>query len=206
MAAIDALIFDLGNVLVFHDNQLLAERFASRLGVSAERVSALLDRELAEATNRGTLPPERVRPTVLRALGLSEDTLGDAEFQALFSSHFRANEPVLELVDRLADRLPLVLLSNTNALHWRYLAPRLPVLRRFKAVLLSFELGLMKPERRFFERALSAAETAPARAAFFDDIAPYVDAARALGMQGAVYRSFPELVSALKQLGVDTGR
>ena len=52
----------------------------------------------------------------------------------------------------------------------------------FDAVILSFEIGVRKPEPGIYRAALDAIETAPADAVFVDDQTSYCDGARALGI------------------------
>ncbi len=134
-----------------------------------------------------------------RALGLN---LAPDEFAALWSCHFTVNEAVLPLVEGLAGRIQLVLLSNTNALHTAHLRPRLPLLERFDHLLFSHEVGLIKPEAAFFRAALSRAGVAPAAAAFFDDHPPFVEAARVLGIRAFVFRNTGEFAGHLRALGL----
>ena len=80
------------------------------------------------------------------------------------------NESMFPVVSALSTRVKLLLLSNTNAVHVEWLLPRLPVLAKFDRLLLSNELGCVKPEPAIYRAALDAAGTAPDETAFFDDI------------------------------------
>jgi FMN phosphatase YigB (HAD superfamily) len=198
---VEAVIFDLGNVLVFHDNALLYRRLGERAGISGAQVAAVLaDHTLFEGTNRGRLDAEGIRREVCRALGID---LGMEEFAPLWSCHFAINDAVLPLVEGLVGRVKLLLLSNTNALHTAYLRPRLPVLERFDHLLFSSEVGLIKPEPAFYQEALTRARVAATGAAFFDDHPPFVEAARTLGIRGYVFRDTDEFTGHLRQLGLD---
>ena len=94
---------------------------------------------------------------------------------------------MLRLVERMVGKVKLALLSNTNPVHVAWFRPRLPVLERFDAVLLSCEEKKVKPERAFYEEALERTQTRAEEAAFFDDMQPYVDAAEALGIQARLF-------------------
>ena len=202
MGGIEAVIFDLGNVLVFHDNDYLYRRLGERAGLSGEAVAeALADRRLFDGTNRGTLDAAGIHREVCRTLGL---TVGFDEFTALWSCHFTVNAPIQPLVEGLVGRVKLVLLSNTNVLHTAYLRPRLPVLDRFDHLLFSHDLCLVKPEPAFFQAALARAGVAPQAAAFFDDIPGFVAAARAFGIHGYVFRDTHEFAGHLRELGLDS--
>jgi HAD superfamily hydrolase (TIGR01509 family) len=92
--------------------------------------------------------------------------------------HLIAQLPRLK---RLAGRL--VLASNTNELHFEWIARHFAApLAEFDALVLSHQVGLRKPEPAFFLRAAEAAGAAPADCAFVDDKPQFVEAARAPSM------------------------
>jgi putative hydrolase of the HAD superfamily len=76
------------------------------------------------------------------------------------------------------------------------------VLERFDHLLLSHDFGLIKPEPAFYQAALDRAGVAPDRAAFFDDIPEYAEAATALGIRGHVFRDVEEFKGQLRDLGL----
>ena len=200
---IDAVILDLGNVLVFHDNDYMARRLADRAGCRADDVNALFyDREFFGAINRGEIDADAIYTTVCQRL---DTDLPRAEFEVLWSCHFRVNEPVLPVVEQLLKRLPVVLLSNTNVLHTAYLRPLLPILDRFTGLVFSHDAGMMKPQPEIYHLAAARAGVPPSRAAFFDDVPAYVDAATAQGLHGRVFNAVEQFVADLAELGVEVG-
>lgn len=199
MAQIDALLLDLGNVLALHDNAKLWRELGAAFGTTAERLERSFDAELEERVGRGITTGDELRQELGARVGRA---LEPERWRALWSCHFTVNEPMVRHVERLVGRLRLVLLSNTNAQHFDSLAPRLPVLARFDALVLSHEHGLIKPEPRIYELALARAGVPATRAAFFDDREPYVGAASALGIHGRLFRSAADFPAQLAALGV----
>ena len=199
---VDAVVLDLGNVLVFHDNPLLVRRLAERAGTGedgARRLTEALSGPLAVAINRGELDREGIRQEVCRLAGAE---IPAGEFFELWSSHFQPNEAILPRVESLSEHVPLVLLSNTNALHWDFLRPRLPILERFRGAVLSHEFGAAKPEAAIYVRAAEVAGVPATRAAFFDDVLAYVEAAAALGFRAGVFTDVPHFDEQLRALGL----
>ncbi len=195
----EQLLERFGNVLAFHDNALLARRFAERSGRPVDDVTRLFS-ELSEPVNRGWLDGDGLRAVIGERLGL---TLSADELFALWNCHFTIHDAVMPLVESLVGRVKLLLLSNTNVLHARFLLPKLPVLRRFDHLLLSHALALVKPEEAIYREALRRAGTAPEATAFFDDIAEYVEAARTLGIRGFVFKDAQTFRAQLAQLGLE---
>ena len=200
MADVDAVVLDLGNVLVFHDDALLYRRLAgaSRSGITPEAVRAAL-RELWDPCNRGRLAGEALRRAVGAAVGVELD---ETTFEEVWSGHFRFHTEVFPLVESLLGRVKLLLLSNTNAAHLEWVRPRLPLLERFDGLVLSYQLGLAKPEPAIFAEALRLAGTPPERTAFFDDVEAYVKAAQALGIRGRLFTDAPRFRQQLAELGL----
>jgi putative hydrolase of the HAD superfamily len=109
---------------------------------------------------------------------------------------------MVRTVERLVGRVRLVLLSNTHDQHVAWLRPRLPVLERFDGVVLSYEVGAVKPERAIYERAVQVASVPPERAVFFDDVARYAEAAAQVGLHGRVFTTAPHFLEDLRALGL----
>jgi len=95
---IDAVLLDLGNVLVFHDDRLLFRRLGERAGMREEEASRRIPEELRSAMRSGALDEGGVRAEVNRVLGTQ---LGPDEFFELFNSHLTVHDEVLPLVAAL---------------------------------------------------------------------------------------------------------
>ena len=103
-------------------------------------------------------------------------------FAATWSSHFSAMPAMEKIVGRLARTQRLALLSNTNAEHWEYVRRHHPVLSCFDLVLLSHELGRLKPDAGIYLETARRAGVALKHCFFTDDRQDNVDGAIAVGM------------------------
>lgn len=195
--AIDALLLDLGNVLAFHDNARLFERMAACFGTTKDAMQQRLDGGLWDRVNRGSLPGPALLAELNARLGARVDA---ATWFEVWNCHFTVNEPMVRAVEALIGRVRLVLLSNTHDQHVAYLRPKLPVLERFDGLVLSYEVGAIKPEPAIYRRALDVAQVPAARAAFFDDVPRYADAASALGIHGRVFTDVHRFQAELADL------
>lgn len=199
MPPIQALILDLGNVLAFHDNTKLFAELARAFRTTGDEMKARLDGGLWERVNRGQLPGDALRRELVARLGHS---ISPAEWIDVWNCHFSINEAMVAHVERLVGRVRLVLLSNTHDQHVAFLEPKLPVLSHFDGLVLSYEVGLIKPERAIYERAIAVTGVPPWRAAFFDDIERYAAAASDAGLHGRVFHSATEFPAQLGALGI----
>ena len=109
-------------------------------------------------------------------------------------------EPILPdaLLARLAERARLWALSNTNSAHYRFLAEQYSFFRFFSGKVLSFEVGLQKPDARIFKRALELADVTAHRALFVDDHLPNVESARAVGIDAFQFTTPGQFVQEMR--------
>lgn len=199
MPAPRVLIFDLGNVVIAHDNDLLWERLAALCADPAATHPALRDAVRRSGIGAGR---ERVRDLYGRLVGDFAMTADYGHFLQAWNSHFSAIPAVDRLIARLAADYPLALLSNTNAEHWRYLLARYPVLHHFDAKLASHELGLLKPNVAIYRRAAAVLGLPPSQCFFTDDVQANVDGARAAGMDAELFRDAATLRRRLRDRGL----
>jgi FMN phosphatase YigB (HAD superfamily) len=197
---IRALILDLGNVLIFHDNDRLYRELADACTCTpGALIAALREDSIGRHINTTDGPPALVYEAVAPAIGFPGDL--DA-FSAIWNGIFTPNEAIVPVIESLHGRIPLLVLSNTNAMHMAYIRPRLPVLDRFDAILTSHELGLVKPEPAIYHAALTAANVTPEEAAFFDDLPGHVQGARDAGIHGFVFTDVDQFQKDLATLGL----
>ena len=115
---------------------------------------------------------------------------------------FQLNEPVAALLHELKGRYPLLLLSNTNEMHFDYCIERFPVLQLPDDFVLSYKLGFRKPDPRIFREAVRRSGLQAADCVYVDDIAEFAEAATAQGLRAAQYVSPEQLRADLAEFGV----
>ncbi len=101
-----------------------------------------------------------------------------------------------QLLERLSAKNPIVLLSNTNVVHWQQVQRSTEVFSLFTHTYVSFETGLFKPDVAVFKRVLSDTGIEPGRVYYFDDNPRFVDAAKGLGINAHKVVGLAELSSA----------
>lgn len=112
---------------------------------------------------------------------------------------------MVDLLQALARRYRLGLVSNASP-SLRHQLIRWPhVLGLFEVVLISAEVGLRKPDPRIYRLALRRLQLAPEEALFVDDKARNVEGARAVGMEGIVFTSPAQLREELRARGLWEG-
>lgn len=182
------MLFDLGGVLYQIDVARSMAAF-QRLGARGSQVSP--DHPIFHQFETGALSPAQWRDAMRREWQLScSDEEMDAAWNELLLGPDPRAMPVLETLSHL----PLVLLSNTNEIHFNCLEPQCRELfARFSSLHFSFRLGLRKPDPAIFERVLAAAGLDPARTWFIDDNLQNVQAARSAGLMASHFTSWERL-------------
>lgn len=196
----EAVIFDLGNVLLTLHWERMLGRFAQHTGKSPAELeryhaTAPWGRQLAT----GEISQWDYYEAVSAELGF---TGSYDEFAAAWSDMFSPNEPILALADRLKGKLPRLILSNTNAIHMQFIFARYPCVLGFDGYILSHEIGAEKPDRRIYEWAVRRYRLDPARTVFVDDLIENVAGARAAGLRAVHHRDPVETHRELTKLGV----
>ncbi len=199
---IQALLFDLGNVLIGLDFDR-AYRAAAELGpYSPDEIRARLrEARIADAYERGEMSSQEFYQRCNELLGLD---LSFEQFAQLWGDMF-VKDPLLgdDFVESLGGRYRLVIVSNTNELHMRFIRREYRVLRHFHDFALSYEVGAMKPDRRFYQKALETAKAPPDQCVFIDDKEENVLGAQAMGIPSIQFERQDKLIGALKAAGVD---
>lgn len=140
------------------------------------------------------------------AAGLVADwdlALTPAEFLELFSGWPGPPYPgALDFVAEVRDRVPVGFLSNTNAVQWGANYEMTPVTDAFAYRFLSFELGLVKPDREIFDVVGGLLPVPRHRVLFLDDNAVNVDAAADAGFEARHVRGVDGARAALLDAGV----
>ncbi|HWC88135.1 MAG TPA: HAD family phosphatase [Pirellulales bacterium] len=197
------LYFDLGNVLVMFDHRLACRNLATLLGCDPERVwDFVFAGGLNARIDAGTLTTDELYELVCQEFGCRPPL----EKLALAGSEiFELNYSMNAVLGRLASAgYRLGLLSNTSDLHWKYLTNDRYWLipDAFEQWVLSYRVGLMKPDPRIYQLAARQAGVEPHEVFYVDDLAVNVAGAREAGLDAVQYTTTPALVEELYRRGI----
>ncbi len=201
-----ALIFDFGNVVAHFDYRRACDVLGAPLGLTGaaflERVQDLGFAPIVREYESGRMTAETFSEAVRTLAGL---VIPHAEFAAAWSDIFTLNEPVARLIGELKARgYTLVLGSNTNDLHaTQFRRQFAETLAHFDRLVLSYEVGHIKPASAFYEACAAAAGRPAAECIFIDDLPENVEGARAAGLQALLYRDTESLRDDLIALGIE---
>lgn len=202
--SIKAIFFDLGRVLIDFNHLQIVEKLSARCENHPRQETQTMFASIFRATqslcsrfDSGHISPEDFHSEICREFRL------DLSFQAfvtIWNETFKENPEVISLVKQLANQYTLVLISNTNPLHFEYILKEFPVISLFDASVLSYEAGLCKPDTRIYRTALARAGVEPSQSVYIDDILEYVVAAEKIGIRGIHFTSANVLKKRLAKL------
>jgi putative hydrolase of the HAD superfamily len=194
---IKAILFDLGNVIVPFDFQ----RAYAKLGPLCtcpvtEITSRLRSTDLVRRYETGRIESRPFVAELSALLGLKTNY---DEFCDLWTSVFFEDTLIPEsLIAGLRGRYRLVVLSNTNPIHFSMLKAQYPLLGHFDDFVLSYEVGALKPDAKIYQEAIQRSGCLPGECFFTDDIAINVEAAREHGIDAVQFLSAGQLQEELR--------
>lgn len=195
-----AILLDLGNVLIELD---FAAGYRALAGLcpyaEADIRRRIAATNLPERFESGLIEPREFHAEFCAQLDLKLDY---DRFCGIWNSIFLGTLLPESMIAGLARRYRLVMVSNTNAIHFEMVERRYPVLRHFHERALSYEVKAMKPRPEIFLEALRLAGCPAAECFYADDIPAYTEAARALGIDAATFESAAQLEGEMHRRGI----
>jgi putative hydrolase of the HAD superfamily len=191
---IKTIIFDIGGVVVFTDFQRLYEGFALSAGIDSEFI-----RQYHKA-NWDDLLCGKIDLDRFFADMKKEAKNQNQDLKSLWVEEAKKcrkdNSELLQIIQDLRKSYSVGVLTNLSAT--RKMVDELDSLyEHFDYALLSCDVGLQKPDVRFFQMALDKAGAEAHEAVFVDDNPKFFTGAEELGIPSIIYK---DNVSFLKQL------
>jgi len=198
---INAIIFDLGGVLLDINYRLTIEAFIN-LGCSdfESIYTQQKQSQLFDDFETGKVSSETFRKSLQKQM---EFSISNVEFDNAWNKMLlQLPEQRIELLEKLNKKFSLFLLSNTNEIHIKafkkIISSSIGYERFencFKKVYFSSEIGNRKPNASCFEMVLSENKLSAAKTLFIDDSIQHVEGAYKIGIKTLLIESGEELVS-----------
>lgn len=199
---IQAIIFDIGRVLVRMDVSRAMQSLVKDISLSPQEIWTALEKDPRwRDWQEGRISPRDWHLHVGRRFGssLTFEQFTETWNKALDPQPLQDNS----LFESLRKNFRLGLLSNTDPIHVAHLENTFDFFRFIPkpARTYSCVVGASKPSPLIFRDALKSLRVKAENAVFVDDVEPYVAAARSLGMHGIHYQSPGQLRDDLNSLG-----
>lgn len=125
---------------------------------------------------------------------------GEVEDLSLSTREATKNEELLNYIAGLKPHYKIGLLSNIASDWIRSSLLSAEEQKLFDQMILSFEVGMTKPDPRIFMLACERLRVGPHETVMVDDIETYCQAAQGEGLKAVVYRDFPQLKRDLTEI------
>lgn len=196
---IRTILFDFGGVLLRTEDHQPRQKLAAQYGIDEEELIYLVfGSPSALRASVGEITAEQHWREVVAALGTVEDQIPYIREQ--FFAGDRLDEALIEVIRSYRKTHCVGLLSNAWDDLRDYLDNNLKILDIFDEVIISAEVGLMKPDRRIYELAAQKFNISLQEAVFIDDLSVNVKAAQEAGMNSFQFRSTTQTINELQRL------
>ena len=192
-----AIVFDLGNVLIPFDYNIAINKFNNIEQGLGNRFIEFYNSNynVHKDFESGKIPESIFINKMLEIVGHKIDS---ETFCNIYSDIFTLNEDVIALLPELKKNYKLFLLSNTNSIHKRYGWQNYEFLKYFDKLILSHEVGAIKPEKKIYRAVENASGFPPKEHFYIDDIQEYVYAAINIGWDATLFVGYKKLFTDLK--------
>ncbi|WP_371805542.1 HAD family hydrolase [Candidatus Lokiarchaeum ossiferum] len=193
----DAIVFDLGNVLINYTFTRTFEKWADLTEYSFDFFqknykfdSVLYDYEI------GKLSSMEYFTYLTEVLGIEWDF---SVFKLGWNNiHLGIPNGILPILEQLESKYPLYILSNTNALHASHWKSHFTQITRFfNQIFCSHEMKCHKPESKIYSKLINQIDCEPARILFFDDVPNNVIGAQNIGIDAYLVKNPSEIYQIL---------
>jgi FMN phosphatase YigB (HAD superfamily) len=197
---VDALVFDLGGVVIDVDLDRAFATWAEHVGSTTEilrprfSVDAMIKRH-----EIGAIDDQQFYNGLRAALGID---ISFDQFIAGWNAILVGEMPgIVALLERMAGVIPLYAFSNTNRIHELVWSKRFAgTLRHFREIFVSSTIGMRKPDAEAFDFVVREIGVPADRVAFFDDVIENVEGARARRLHAFHVKSTADIERAIAEL------
>jgi epoxide hydrolase-like predicted phosphatase len=196
---IKAIIFDLGGVLLRTQDFTARERLADRLNMDRNELEEFIfGGDSGDQAQRGEITVRQHWENLRRQLNFTPQ-----DFQALLDEFFSQDildRDLIDYVRGLHAYYRTALLSNAWDDLRQVIAEKWHFEDAFDIMIISAEVGVVKPDPRIFYLSLDQLGVAPEEAIFVDDFQRNVNAANEVGIHGIRFHSPQQVRSEIAHL------
>ena len=198
---IRAIFFDLGGVIVRTEYQSPRQRLAERFGMDYEDIDRLVfgggSNGTAAQAALGEISSDEHWKAVARKLKIRDKEI--ASVRAEFFGGDVVDWSLIQFIRALRPRYKTGLISNA----WSDL--REYILKQkfddaFDSMVISAEVGAVKPEARIFQIALEQLKVKAREAVFVDDFIENIEGCEKVGMKGIHFKDSQDALEQVKAL------
>jgi putative hydrolase of the HAD superfamily len=196
---IKTIFWDIGGVLERTEDHSPRETLAAKLGCSTRGLSHLIFGHSDQyRIQLGQISWEEHYDNIANALEIPKDSVEDV--LADFFAHDRLDRELVEYIRTLKQDHTIAVISNyTNILRGK-INELWQIGDVFDELIISAEVGIMKPNPGIFQIALERTASRPEEAVFIDDFIENVEGAQNIGMHAILFETPNQTIHDLNTL------
>jgi len=191
--SVNALLFDLGGVVLDIDFNLVFTRWANYSNGSVEEIKSKFSFDsYYEAHERGEIDANEYFNSLRKSLGID---ISDLQFEDGWNSIYIGEIPgIAELLQKAKDMLPIHAFTNSNHTHQRVWSKKFSnILGLFQTVFNSSDIGRRKPEPEAFQIVADSIGIDLCEIVFYDDSIENIIGAKKIGINTVHVRSILDI-------------
>ena len=196
--AIRAVFFDFGGVLMRTEFQAPRQHLAERFKLDYDDIDRIVfGSESARRASVGEITEEAHWLEVLKRLKRPASEI--KSFSDEFFGGDIMDHNLVEYIRSLRGRIQTGLISNA----WsglREFITKEKIIDIFDTVIISAEVGVVKPEAKIYDIALEQAKVSAKEAVFVDDMKVNIEACEKVGMKGILFKDPNETMDQLNRI------
>jgi len=202
LGGVKAVLFDLGKVILNFNFEPAFQRLALDTALAPQDIeNYFMQSGLEVLYDGGKISSFAFHRRVKKAL---KHSLNFQQFKKIWNEIFTPNHAILRLIRHLKKSgYRLVLISNTNPMHFEYIRKKYPILMKFDRLIVSYKEKIRKPDERIYQKAIRACQAQPAEIFYIDDRSDLTEAASAIGLNVFTFKNNPkQLIRSMKEANI----
>lgn len=198
---IKVVTFDLDGVYFLKGKENFIANLV-KLGVPEDEARRVFfkSNQMNEQYKRGLMTGEEYWQWALKEWGLK---MSVKEVVDLLISGYDVNKKAQKLARKLRQKgIKTALCSNNFPERVKGLNKRFDFLKEFDVMVLSYEIGALKPEKKIYKELIRQSGVKPEEILYSDDRQDVIEAAKSLGVNAFFYEKFEDFERNLESYGV----
>jgi epoxide hydrolase-like predicted phosphatase len=194
-----AIIWDLGGVILRTEDFNYREKWEKRLGMDTWGLANLIfGSEASKLASAGKASIDDIWIAIQEKLGLNDEEMDQLKVDFFAGDYM--DESLLSFIRRLKNSYKMGLITNAwpDVRYW--LEKKWNIADIFDHIVISAEVGLLKPDPEIYFLSLQGLDVKPGEAIFIDDFKENVEGARAVGMQAIQFQDPAKVIVELKEI------
>lgn len=198
---IKAIIFDFAGPIMTWDNNEIYKKYEIKYSLKTDSLSNLMD-EYLHGANLGEYENffdfyKKTKPSINLTLEKLNDIFQEAQ------STVRVRPEMISYIKILSKKYKIAILSNFTSGLEDLLKDAFIIRHLFDVVVSSYNLKISKPDPKIYYHTLETLEKLNVKAdeaVFIDDMERNVQAAKALGIEGIIFKNFYQFKKELNKI------